>query len=216
MAVSFFLIMHSAYNFNLYIKDNCSARPHFNVPLSGLYIQVGLCISDWTLLYPVSLFINKYIFILKRKKQDISRLIKYCKQNWCMGMTFSMDGLRNTKLFWFFIAATIHFFWGYLVNLFYGDTLFILIFFCDNLFWKFILYLENIYIFMSPKNIIFKQIVFFLFLLFINIFFFNFHTRFIHIGRGGGIRKAKFDIYGNDRHLPWTVSTISKLCWTNS
>ena len=37
---SLFLIMYSAYNFNLYIKDNCSARPHFNVPLSGLDIQV--------------------------------------------------------------------------------------------------------------------------------------------------------------------------------
>ena len=32
--------MNSAYNFTLYIKGNCSSRPHFQVPLSGLYIQV--------------------------------------------------------------------------------------------------------------------------------------------------------------------------------
>ena len=121
------------------------------------------------------LFINKYIFILKRKKQEISRLIKYCKQKWCMGMTFSMDGLRNTKLYWFFIAVTINFFWGggggYFVNLFYGDTLFILFFFYNNLFWKFILFLENIFLQVQKKYHL-KRIGFILFLLFINIYFF--------------------------------------------
>ena len=162
--------MYSVYNFNLYIKDNCSARPHFNVPLSGLDIQVWLYIYIYIYIYIYliehcfilfRLFINKYIFILKRKKQEISRLIKYCKQNWCMGMTFSMDGLRNTKLYWFFIAVTINFFWGggggYFVNLFYGDTLFILFFFYNNLFWKFILFLENIFL-QVQKNIILKEL----------------------------------------------------------
>ena len=32
----------NVYNFNLYIKGNCWERPHFQVPLSGLYIQVWL------------------------------------------------------------------------------------------------------------------------------------------------------------------------------
>ena len=29
--------MNSAYNCNVYIKGNCSYRPHFQVPLSGLF-----------------------------------------------------------------------------------------------------------------------------------------------------------------------------------
>ena len=32
--------MNSAYNFNLYIKSNCSLKPHFQVSLCGIYIQV--------------------------------------------------------------------------------------------------------------------------------------------------------------------------------
>ena len=35
-----FRLMNSSYNFNLYIKSNCSLRPHFQVTSSGLYIQV--------------------------------------------------------------------------------------------------------------------------------------------------------------------------------
>ena len=35
-------LMNNAYNCNLYIKGNCSQRPHFKVLFSGLYIQVWL------------------------------------------------------------------------------------------------------------------------------------------------------------------------------
>jgi len=34
--------MNSAYNFNMHIKESCSQRPHFQAPLSGLYIQIWL------------------------------------------------------------------------------------------------------------------------------------------------------------------------------
>ena len=34
--------MTCAYNFNLFMKGNCSLRPHFQISLSGLYIQVFL------------------------------------------------------------------------------------------------------------------------------------------------------------------------------
>ena len=41
-SVSFSLVMNSAYNFDLYIKGNCSYQAHFQVSLSVFYIQVWL------------------------------------------------------------------------------------------------------------------------------------------------------------------------------
>ena len=55
--VSFFPLMKSAYNFNLYIKGNCSWWVHFQVPLSGFFIYRFDCnqieevlILNWHLL----------------------------------------------------------------------------------------------------------------------------------------------------------------------
>ena len=39
-----FPLMNSAFNFNLYIKDNCSQKVHFQIPLSTL-LYTGLIVS---------------------------------------------------------------------------------------------------------------------------------------------------------------------------